>query len=214
MISFITWVNRPDEYADLLQSIELATDGLGDRYRWEAVKVDKQGISMMEAYRIGQDMAKGRIRVYVHQDVEVSKELVLRLWDVLTHREEVGWCGVIGNTRSVANSWWHAPKAELRGVVRQLDKTGRHKPTVINFGHYEGYAAQLDGLLLATAKQWDFPIWPGHHFADLVLCQEALRRGLYNYIVDAPVTHKSWGEDTSNQYIDNRAKFVKYLQGK
>ncbi len=211
--SFITWVNNEDEYRELTESIVTAMDDRPNHW-FELVPVRRQDCSMLYAYGEGQALAKGRIKVYVHQDVLITKRLISRLYDVLTHDKEIGFAGVIGNTHEVADSWWHAPHHTLHGIVRQLDKTGRRKPQDINFDHYEGYAAQMDGLLLATARHWEFPVWPGHHFADLVMCHEALKAGFKNYIVDAHITHKSWGEDTSNAYIDNRERFRRYLQGK
>lgn len=199
MITFATWVNNHDLYKDFYTSVPFSA---------EFLPLGQSFTSLSDAYAHAQEMAKGDIIVYCHQDIIIhDKDFEKKVTDFFSKQTNTGFCGVIGNTKPNTGSWWTVP--DRKGWVRQTDLTGQHKPTVHDFGRGVFSAAQLDGLMLITnRKDWDWPELPGIHFLDLWMCNLACERGMNNYILDLDIEHRSWGETDSQHYKDNHKIYL------
>lgn len=202
MISFITWVNNQQEYRQFQQSVKCPDV--------EFIEIDQKAQSLSDAYEFGQWAARGDIKVYCHQDIIIHDPMFCeKLTALFENQKYIGFVGVIGNTKRNNDCWWTTAKQNLRGYVRQTDKTGQRKQTVFDFGRGTFESCQMDGLLLATDKQWEFPAeLPGIHFLDLWMCNLAIEQGLKNYILHTDIEHTSWGETDSKEFAENRKIYL------
>lgn len=199
MISIITWVNNNKEYKRFCDSIYFDSEFIAV-YKAE---------SMSDAYTIGQAKASCEIKIYCHQDIEIKDKFLDKKLIEIFENKEIGFVGVIGNTKMNQSSWWLSERGNLVGHITQEDKKGIKKSQKLLFSKGNCEAVHLDGLFLATNKKWIFPLELPHiHFFDLWMCNESINKGYKNWIVDTDITHYSWGEDTSEQFKTNHKIYL------
>ncbi len=161
MISWIVASQRPDILDEHLRP----TIPPGDQ-----LVVVEDAPSIAAAYNEGQRLAYNPVRVYVHQDVRLTDPERLR-------HELVQWVGLAGIV-GVVGCWNRAVPywtGALAGSV--LDSRGG-----VTGPGKGGQVAYLDGLLLATVRDWTWDeSYPGWHGYDHDICEQSLRLGLPNW---------------------------------
>ncbi|MCY0886377.1 MAG: glycosyltransferase family protein [Firmicutes bacterium] len=186
-VSFITCVNDERQYAGLCRSIRALAVPRG----WELELIPVRGArSLAGGYNAGLRQARGRYKVYLHQDVRLAYRPLLRdLLRLFRAQPALGLVGVIGAVGLPASGvWWEA--RQLVGTV-----WARPGPWVLlapaparaPFTPVEA----VDGLFMAT--QYDLPwredLFDGWHFYDASQCQEFRRAG---YQVGVPPQAEPW----------------------
>lgn len=206
-----SWVNNHSLHRQMATSF--SGQGLG------FITVGKEHESMAMAYAEMQKQTEGCIRVYAHQDVLChDRNFADKVRKLFDENSNVGFAGVIGATRPQPDggSWWEQDKKYLCGFTYQTDITRQRHSTTFSFGNYDKPAAQLDGLMLITDKDFEWPKLPGIHFLDLWMCNRAKNMGMDIVCFETNIEHRSWGETTSLDYKQNKAIYKKtwdkYLQ--
>ena len=161
--------------------------------------------SIAVAYNEGQARSTYGIRCYIHHDVMITDQAVLRrrLLDACT--PDVGIVGVVGS-RTDTWPWWNGPKL---GSV--LDS----RLGLLDFGP-GGECAVLDGVLLATAQDIDWDeTYPGWHGYDHDACAQMRARGLINCCLSGGhnlVRHNANSSTNTNQVDGWFAAEQRYFQ--
>lgn len=115
--------------------------------------------SITVAYTEGQSRATKQILCFIHHDVRIIDQELLRR-HLISATEVHHLVGVVGS-RTLAMPWWNG---------RPVGSVGDTRLGVLVFGGW-GPARLLDGLLLASRAQlpWDTD-WPGWHGYDYDIC--------------------------------------------
>jgi hypothetical protein len=171
------------------------------------------------AYNKGMKAAKGKYKVYFHQDTFIQNPNFIR--DILflfDYDPNLGMSGMVGAKKLSANAiWWESP-LNFGEVIES--HTGVLAPLKFNEPSipYEQVEA-IDGFL--TVTQYDVPwredIFDCWHFSDISQAQEFKRAG---YKVGVPSQIRPWsihdcGIVGVDGYDDARAIFIaEYLSNK
>ena len=191
MISFITWVNNAGLYDGLKRTAERTCREV------ELVPIGQEVGSLAHAYNLGTSRAKGDILVYCHQDVRIMDFGFTRAVEHILADDKAGFAGPIGSTGLSKENWWDVPN-QVGWVIRGDG---------FFWGHcaYDGPVRQIDGLLMATKRRFEFPVeLPGVHFLDMWMCRLAESMGYENRVFSAAVQHLSDGNEGCPDYVHNR----------
>src|SRR6185503_2286914 len=147
MISWIVASHQPDVLeANLKATLRLA--------HGEELVVVEDATSIAVAYNEGQARSRGPIRVYVHHDVQIRDNAGLRAQLIQHVQPWVGWVGVIGSWSRAVPYWQGATCGSVEDTRIGVIGPGKG-----------GECAYLDGLLLATAREWAWDeTYPGWHW--------------------------------------------------
>lgn len=122
--------------------------------------------SITLAYAEGQERATKPVHCFIHHDVRIINQQLLREY-LIADTAHHDLCGVVGTYR-MAVPWWNGSPCGSVGDSRM---------GVLNFG-IGGECVLLDGLLLASRKhlEWDTS-WPGWHGYDYDICMTVKQDG-------------------------------------
>jgi hypothetical protein len=188
MISVISWVNKPDVYQGLVESLPDC----------ELIPIGQECDSLAKAYNEGTRQAKGDVLLYIHQDCRIRDSRFTELLHKALEDPKTGFCGPIGSSAVSDRSWWDTARINLHGWLLQGEKD------LTYFDIYDGPARQIDGYFMATKHRFHWPEeFPGIHFTDLAMCRLAEEQGFQNRIFSVVTQHLSQGESTSQSYLDN-----------
>lgn len=174
IISFIICVNNKVLYNSTAKFILSLNIPYG--YKIEIIPI-VNAKSMCNGYNKAINIAKGKYKVYMHQDVYILNRDIIQ--DVLNifKNEEIGIIGVIGSKEiSYSLVWWEAQT--------KIGKTYENRNNIIHefkfndiVGDYQEVSL-LDGILLVTQYDilWREDILDGWHFYDISQCIEFLIR--------------------------------------
>lgn len=205
MISVVTWVNNRDQYRDLLSTC---------KDTWEIIEIGQECKSMAEAYRKGVNNSVGEYLLFIHQDARLRDVLFEERFIKALNQPNVGIVGVIGGLQTAYGSWWTQGTSLCRGRV--IQGSGDN---LLDFGVYEGECAQVDGLLMGMRREVALKhldelfsdTYSKVHFQDMFMCTKLIELGYKNYIFPTFVQHLSGGENQSEEYRTNLAKYQNYL---
>lgn len=163
----ISWIVASHDWPTLRDNLGATVRGVGD----DEVVVVEHATSIAAAYNEGQARASQPIRAYVHHDVRIVDAPRLRAELIRWCQPWIGLVGVVGSWRRAVPYW----EGFLCGSVvdTRAGKIGPGKG---------GECAYLDGLLLASARDWEWDeSYPGWHGYDHDICEQSLRLGLPNW---------------------------------
>lgn len=209
IISFITCVNNDLQYKKALSFIN-------NLHYPENITVETMPIrsakSMTEGYNIGMKLARGRYKVYLHQDVWIINPYIINhLLSIFQNNNDIGMVGVIG-AKSLPPScvWWesengigsvvdsHTGQFEIIDYCSLDDEKKQYKEATAQMGEsyknfhieYEKVEA-IDGLFMATQYDidWREDLFDGWHFYDISQCYEFKKR---QYDIVVPYQAEPW----------------------
>ena len=155
--------------------------------------------SMAAGYNEGMCRAKGKYKVYLHQDVFLLyKDFPLRLLQLFQSYPCLGILGVIGACSLPENGvWWDSPALYGRVLHACEPESLLDSHCAEPEGEYIS-AMALDGLLLATQYdiRWQEGLFHGWHFYDVSACAEFCRQG---YEAGIPRQEEPWCLHTARQ---------------
>jgi len=209
VFSFICCVNDEDMYRVCEKHIDALY--VPEGFTVEKI-VMKEAKSMVSGYNEAMRKAKGKYKIYHHQDAWMIEKRLLYHMISLFEASEVGMIGVCGtNNLPPHGVWWDAHQRDLYGVVIEE----RNTIGVLSFQNpsqrYERVEA-IDGLVMAT--QYDLP-WDeqfdGWHFYDVSQSSLFQKAGLEVIVPhqDSPwVYHKCGVEFDQRAYEQYRRQFI------
>jgi hypothetical protein len=198
-ISYITWSHKPDDVERMSRSIRSLPT-----HDHEIIYIDNSvAPSMCQGYNLGTALASGDILVYLHSDVEIIDQRFVELVTKATEDPSTGFVGPIGALTVSPRYWCDQSYGNLRGWIVASGRENPSSDCILSFGAYDGVCRQMDGLLMATRKRFSFPseILTNWHGVDLWMCAQAERDGFTNRIFSVGVRHQSWGETSSEKFI-------------
>ena len=182
MISWIVASHQPDVLgANLKATLQLA--------HGEELVVVTDAPSIAKAYNEGQARSRGPIRVYVHHDIQIRDNAALRAGLIERCQPWVGIVGIIGSWNRAVPYWTGASCGSVEDARIGVIGPGKG-----------GECVYLDGLLLATAREveWD-ESYPGWHWYDHDICEQALDKGLPNWCL--PLGHQLVLHNTTSGHV-------------
>jgi hypothetical protein len=201
----ISWIVASHHYPTLRDNLGATIRGVDQ----DEVVVVENATSIAAAYNEGQARATQPIRAYIHHDVRIGDARRLRAELVEHCTPAIGWVGVIGSRNRVL-PWWDGERC---GSVVDA------RMGLLDFGE-GGTCAYLDGLLLATVHEWKWDeSYPGWHWYDHDICEQALDRFLPNWcLTDGHqlVLHNTAGSAVTDQlpgWNEGKARFVEKWGG-
>ncbi len=216
MVSFISCVNNKAEYEICLNYINKLN--FGD-VKYEIITVD-DAKSLTEGYNRGMKKAKGKYKIYLHQDTYIlNKNFVLECIKFFQNKS-IGMLGVIGTEKIPASCMWSSGK-HIYGGVLDNSISGGNIFTSFPTEDFEGNLKEVmavDGLILIT--QYDIPwredLFDGWHFYDISQCIEFKRKGYKVCVpkqsVEIWVKH-ACGKVSLNNYEKYRRIFIEEYAG-
>lgn len=173
IVSFIICVNDPLLFRNCIMFIHnlIIPEGMDI----EIIDIESPD-SIASGYNEGMKRAKGKYKVYLHQDTYIiNPNFISDILD-LFRDENIGIIGIVGAKQLPEQGvWWLSPLAygmtyEIRNTHMNL--LGFQTP----FNDYEEVVV-VDGMLIAT--QYDIPwreeVFDGWHFYDASQCMEFIR---------------------------------------
>lgn len=173
IISFIYCVNNESIFRNSLQFLTQLKVPNG--YEIEVIQVNG-ATSAANGYNKGMKKAKGKYKVYLHQDVYIINTNFIENILKLFKDKEIGLIGLAGSKDIPADLvWWNSHN--VYGWVYEIRKSPMRDVVTRNpVGEYEEVSL-LDGLILIT--QYDIPwredIFDGWHFYDISQSIEFLK---------------------------------------
>lgn len=232
-ISFISCVNNENKHRIATSYIEKLYCPFG--YNIEIIGI-RDAKSMAEGYNKGMKNAKGRYKVYLHQDVWIiHPEFICNLIELFNNNQKIGLIGVIGaKTLPLNGIWWeadnkvgkvvdsHTGEFELIDFSNEEKRITLKNEDTLTFPDsqtietkYELVEA-LDGLLMATQYDilWRSDLFDGWHFYDISQCYEFKRQ---HYFIAVPNQKEPWsihhcGVVDLNNYDCYRERFLHEYQ--
>lgn len=219
IISFITCVNNESKYKVANACIKKLYES--SRYEIETIGI-RGADSMTKGYNLGMHYAKGKYKIYLHQDVRIINPFFIdNILKIFQYNPRIGMLGVIGAKVLSENGVWWESSYQVGKVVDShmgklilIDNTNKYNISLINDSAktpYE-YVEVVDGLLMAT--QYDLPwredLFDGWHFYDISQCFEFKKN---HYSVVIPNQEEPWcihdcGFVNLRNYELYREKFV------
>ena len=203
MISFITCLNNWQTYnKNVLKSINENIDPFYKNYELIPIDNTKNKYSASQALNLGAKKSKGSILVFCHQDIYFYKNWIKKLQNqIRLLPNNWGIAGCAGATLINGNRRWvsHMKDRRWRGSPHKLPRKVQTLDELILIIKAENFKNPL---------QFDENI-PGFHFYGADICLQALDNNLINYVIDAPVLHKSGGINKINESFWNNLKYIK-----
>jgi GT2 family glycosyltransferase len=210
IVSFIYVVNDEDLFEKSKSCINnlIIPNGISI----EIIKLKNEN-NIFSAYNKGMELAKGKYKVYLHQDTFIENiNFINDLIFNFNYDKTLGLIGLVGAKKLPANGIWWESSYNVGEVIES--HTG--SLALLKFNEpqipFEPVEA-IDGFLMAT--QYDIPwredLFNGWHFYDISQSQEFLRAG---YKVGVPSQIKSWSihdcgvVNTKNGYEESRKIFL------
>jgi hypothetical protein len=130
--------------------------------------------SIAKGYNSGIDMAKNKIKCFIHHDLIVTNPILLRMNLLAYCIEDIGMVGIVGS-QTDATPWW-----EGQCVGSVVDS----RNGILYFSDGKQFCLHLDGLMLATWHdvRFDESI-PGFHLYDQDICNQMAVKGLSNFCI-------------------------------
>ena len=130
--------------------------------------------SIAKGYNSGIDMAKNKIKCFIHHDLIVTNPILLRMNLIAYCIEDIGIVGIVGS-QTDATPWW-----EGQCVGSVVDS----RNGILYFSDGKQFCLHLDGLMLATWHdvRFDESI-PGFHLYDQDICKQMAVNGLSNFCI-------------------------------
>jgi hypothetical protein len=130
--------------------------------------------SIAKGYNSGIDIAKNKIKCFIHHDLIVTNPILLRMNLIAYCIEEIGMVGIVGS-QTDATPWW-----EGQCVGSVVDS----RNGILHFSDGKEFCLHLDGLMLATYHdvRFDESI-PGFHLYDQDICKQMAVKGLSNFCI-------------------------------
>ena len=130
--------------------------------------------SIAKGYNSGIDIAKNKIKCFIHHDLIVTNPILLRMNLLAYCIEDVGMVGIVGS-QTDATPWW-----EGQCVGSVVDS----RNGILYFSDGKQFCLHLDGLMLATYHdvRFDESI-PGFHLYDQDICKQMAVKGLSNFCI-------------------------------
>ncbi|MDR1699611.1 MAG: glycosyltransferase family protein [Lachnoclostridium sp.] len=147
--------------------------------------------SMTSGYNQGMKKARGKYKIYLHQDIFLIHRFMLReILELFAVNQNIGMIGIAGCTSYPSNGiWWNEPKTNtlFQIYVDRIYLFDAPRGTTKRFVPAE----IIDGVLMITSKDipWREDLFEGWHFYDASQSQEFIRNG---YQVIIPQTKNIW----------------------
>lgn len=161
--------------------------------------------SMASGYNRGMQQARGKYKIYMHQDVFIyNKNILQDILDTFRAFPNAGLLGVAGCTKMPEDFiWWDCEKKAKYTWLYQ-DIMVENQLSAINEDLPVGSPLLvLDGVLMVTSTDipWREDLFHGFHFYDISQSMEFHRAGLD---VIVPVQTEPWclHEQTCNRVLD------------
>lgn len=170
----------------------------------EYIRIDNRDnyYGICEAYNEGVKRAKGKILVFMHEDVFFmeggwGEKLIDKFRD-----SSIGLVGVAGTEYLFADkpSWVTAGRPFIKGkVIHELDNGERYFLTVYSWDNSDAEVVAVDGLFFAIRKElfdrikFDGENFDGFHFYDLDICMQVRKTHKCIVTNDIIVKHTSGG---------------------
>jgi glycosyltransferase involved in cell wall biosynthesis len=163
------------------------------RYEIETIGI-RGADSMTKGYNLGMQYAKGRYKIYLHQDVWIiNTSFIDCILSIFQNNAQIGMLGVIGaKVLSEDDVWWESSYQVGKvvdshtGEFELIDHTNNNAMS----SPFE-YVEAIDGLLMAT--QYDIPwredVFDGWHFYDISQSFEFKKN---HYRVAIPKQKEPW----------------------
>lgn len=187
IFSFILCVNNEELLHTSKEFIERLPIPQG--YQIEIIEI-RNAVSIASGYNEGMKRAKGKIKVYLHQDVYLVHPQFLQDILLIFQNPAIGMIGVAG-AAIIPESyiWWESPIT----IGMTYEIRNAHMRKLAFFMPKETYTdvALLDGLLLVTQYdlKWREDILDGWHFYDCSQCLEFKKAG---YRIVVPYQISPW----------------------
>ena len=174
MFSFIICVNNETEFHENAESI--LNLRLPEGFGAEIIPI-YNAKSMCSGYNLGQDKARGKYKIYTHQDVFFYSDTVLMEVLAIFADSTIGMVGAIGARKLHPSGVWYKSHDITGGVLQQWEDGGLKNSKRKYRGDMDSKA--LDGLLLITQYdlRWREDLFTGWHFYDISMCLEMQRKG-------------------------------------
>ncbi len=213
-ISFISCVNDEIAYEKMCKKIN-ELDKCG--FDLEIIPIRKAK-SLTAGYNEGMKKAKGKYKVYIHQDVYIqNKKFIYDLVNIFSKYPDVGLMGLIGAEKMHPSGEWWLEKTDFKygGVIDNTNNINEFVPQeVASFQGEIKYVTAVDGLLIATQYdvKWRDDLFDGWHMYDASQCIEFKRLG-YNVCVpqqkDGIWAIHDCGKPSMDNYDKYRRIFLK-----
>lgn len=156
-----------------------------------------------QAYNMGRARAKYPLRIYMHQDVQLSdRSLGLKLRELFKPSTGIGAVGPLGATIDTGGGYWFChPKFQVGSSpdlsAKSLQLVSDARPLKV-----------LDGIFLATDQdiEWDEGYEGTHMFIE-DMCMRVRARGLRVWSVDTWLKHRGGGSGLDMKYWRSNARF-------
>jgi hypothetical protein len=181
-----------------------------NEYSIEIIEI-RSAKSLCSAYNLGMNKAKGKYKVYLHQDVFIYNKNFISDFLILFNKYlDLGIMGMAGAERLPLSGIWWQSKCNFGALYRTYGD--RIKPAHIGVFKEEYKEVEaLDGLILITQYDisWREDLFKGWHFYDISQCTEFLKAG---YKVGIPNQADPWVEHANGNdmkgYHENRKIFL------
>lgn len=180
-------------------------------YSIEIIEIrDAKGLC--SGYNLAMNIAKGKYKVYLHQDVFIyNKNFISDFLSLFNKYQDLGIMGIAGSERLPSSGIWWQSKCNFGALYRIYGD--RIRPSYIGrFKEDYKEVQALDGLILITQYDifWREDLFKGWHFYDVSQCMEFLKAG---YKVGIPNQADPWVEHANGNdmtgYTENRKIFLK-----
>lgn len=216
-ISFITCVNNDREYNRAISYIQKLHRP--KEFITETISI-RGASSITEGYNLGMKLAKGKYKIFMHQDVWIINLFFIEnILKIFVNNPSVGMIGVIGAKELSSSGIWWESDYQLGKVVDS--HTGKFELIDCSFKSEEACCSQecqfecvevVDGLLMATQYDigWRVDLFDGWHFYDISQCYEFRNN---NYDIVIPKQEEPWcihdcGIVDLKDYEGYRKKFI------
>lgn len=214
-ISFIACVNDKEEFKSCRESILKINIPKG--YGVEIIKIFN-ACSMSSGYNKAMNLAKGKYKVYLHQDIKILNTNIINEALEIFNNKEIGIIGIVGSEDIPQSGiWW-----ESLSLFGNIIERGNNSSSLNKIGEvidkYKKVKA-VDGCLMITQYdiEWDEENFDGWHFYDVSQCFRFLNKGKYVVI---PKQDNIWvfhdcGEVSMDGFDYYRKKFIEiYMNDK
>lgn len=199
-ISFVTCVNNLHQYTNYVMGSLLRCDM---KRTYELIPILNFGnkYSASQALNVGKDRAKGKIIIFIHQDVAFFKDWVDLLYERIDEieKEDKKW-GVLG-TAGITE------KDDTIGIVYntkgRMQWQSTKKVRICKVQTVDEHCMIIRG---ASKLRFD-ERYSGFHLYGPDMCMQALENGLTNYGILCPLVHDS----RSGSLDSGKREFMKYL---